>query len=308
MSKKTNSPANGSDRSSIHDKLTVLKHLAGGRDPDMVAAAMKMTRYQVIDLASSHGYPDQVKMAKAVTLIIDRLQRDEQHALTESSNTSAVSVAPTVRPSQPPAAATRPTSKKAKRSPVPSPVVAVVPSPADSDIKAPARAVGDTAELAVEPAVEPAAASLAPVPESAPLTKPDEIRVLLNTAKDLTSSKRIQRQTEKVFDEIARLRELVSAEQAKAEAVAAEKAERDAARAEVTRLEEQLRQAKARLRGTTTLKTTTKDGASTVSTEPPAKEIRAWAVQQPDLTCPATGRIPATVRAAYDAAHQTAAA
>jgi hypothetical protein len=262
---------NTQTKPSVHDRLTVLKHLASGRDSDMVAAAMKMTRFDVIDIASQHGYPDPVKMAKAVTLITQRLQRDEEDALTETDDASEGHV-----PSH--AAGTE------------------VSNAGDS---------ASTAEL--HDAETGARAGRVWLGVGGPLPKPDEIRVLLNTAKTLTSFKRIERQTEKVLAEIARLRELVTAEQAKAEAAAAEKAERQSARAEIQRLEEQLRQAKARLRGATAPKTA--PTASTSRTgEPSAKEIRAWALQQADLTCPATGRIPATVRAAYDAAHRTAAA
>lgn len=79
-----------------------------------------------------------------------------------------------------------------------------------------------------------------------PLTKPDEIRVLLNTAKS-HPAKRIQNAADRCFDAIDTLKRMIAedeekhAERRKAEAAKA------AARAEVERLEAQLREAKARL-------------------------------------------------------------
>jgi hypothetical protein len=341
MTTKKATSTNGSAKPSIHDKLTILKHLAGGRDTDMVAAAMKMTRYQVIDIASCHGYPDPVKMAKAVTLITQRLdaETDPDHverqrrvdealhsdemegltttAATDLDMTAYVDGAIT---SDQLVDRTRArygldgeekTDQPARR---PKPPTAATPASTNPPTAATPASTNPPTPVEPAPTTEATADSdLEPAP--GPLTKPDEIRVLLNTAKTLTSSRRIERQMEKVLNEIARLRELVTAEQAKAEAAAAEKAERaaerQAARVEIQRLEEQLRQAKARLRGATPPKTAPAAASTsrpTVAGDPSAKEIRAWARQQPDLTCPATGRIPATVRTAYDAAHQTAAA
>lgn len=88
----------------------------------------------------------------------------------------------------------------------------------------------------------------ATVPSPASLTKPDEIRVLLNTAKS-HDSKRIQRAADKVIDDLDRLRTMLREDQEKHAARRKAEAEKAAARAEVERLEAQLAAAKAKLRG-----------------------------------------------------------
>ena len=85
---------------------------------------------------------------------------------------------------------------------------------------------------------------------------------------------------------------------------AAEKAKAEA-RAEVERLERQLAEAKAKLRGparaaAVAVVAPNQAGAS-------AKEIRAWAASA-GVDCPATGRVPGAVVDAYLAAHQDGAA
>lgn len=146
------------------------------------------------------------------------------------------------------------------------------------------------------------AAAAGPVPGVA---KPDEIRVLLNTAK-AHPSKRIQSAADRVFDQLDKLRALIREDQEKNAAKRAAAAEKAKARAEIERLERELAAAKAKLRGTTP---TTKTATSTSSdaSEVPAKTIRAWAAEN-DIECPAAGRIPGTVRAAYDDAHRDGAA
>lgn len=58
------------------DKLTILKLLAGGRDVAFVAAALDMTRDDVILAATPHGYPDVQKMAWAVDVLQKRIDDD----------------------------------------------------------------------------------------------------------------------------------------------------------------------------------------------------------------------------------------
>lgn len=46
-------------------RLTIVKHLAAGKDLDWVAAATRFDRSVVLDIASRHGYPDVSKLAWA---------------------------------------------------------------------------------------------------------------------------------------------------------------------------------------------------------------------------------------------------
>lgn len=93
-----------------------------------------------------------------------------------------------------------------------------------------------------------AAPAAAPVPDPSPLTKPDEIRILLNTAKG-HPSKRIQAAADKVFDQLDRVRTLLREDEEKHAERRKADAAKAAARAEVERLEAQLAAAKAKLRG-----------------------------------------------------------
>lgn len=83
--------------------------------------------------------------------------------------------------------------------------------------------------------------------------RPDELRVLINTARS-HPSKRIRSAADRLIDQVNRLKTLIAddaernAEKRKAEA------EKAAARAEVERLEQQLKDAKAKLRGTKVIK------------------------------------------------------
>lgn len=86
-------------------------------------------------------------------------------------------------------------------------------------------------------------------PRTQGVAHPDEIRVLLNTAK-AAKPKRIQALANKIFDDLDRLRGLLDAETEKTRAKAADDQAKAAARAEVKRLEQQLADAKAKLRGT----------------------------------------------------------
>lgn len=138
-------------------------------------------------------------------------------------------------------------------------------------------------------------------PDPAPVAKPDEIRILLNTAK-AHPSKRIQAAADRVFDQLDRVRALIREDQEKHAAKRAEAAAKEKARAEVKRLEAELAAARAKLRGTTAAATPSADG-----NDVPAKVVREWAVNA-GVECPATGKLPAAVRAAYDDAHQDGAA
>lgn len=96
-----------------------------------------------------------------------------------------------------------------------------------------------------------------PMPAAAP-SRPDELRILLNTAKS-HPAKRIQTAANKIFDDLDRLRALIRDDEERHAAKRAADAEKAKLRAQVAQLEQQLRQAKEKLRGpgksTTTVKT-----------------------------------------------------
>lgn len=122
--------------------------------------------------------------------------------------------------------------------------------------------------------------------------QPVGILALLAAAKQ-SPSKRIQAAAQKAQDAIAKVRALVDAEEAKVAEHAKADAAKRAARSEVERLERQLAQAKAKLRGPSSKPTS--------SAGTPAKIIRAWAADN-GVTCPAVGRVPAVVVEAYESA------
>lgn len=106
---------------------------------------------------------------------------------------------------------------------------------------------------------------------------------------------------QRIRNQLADLQVLLDKERmaAAAEEKAAE--EKAQARAEVERLERQLREAKAKLTGKAATTAAASDGG------PTSKEIRAWA-RENGVHCPATGIVPTSVRDAYTAAHQGGAA
>jgi hypothetical protein len=138
-------------------------------------------------------------------------------------------------------------------------------------------------------------------PDARPVGPPDEIRILINTAKG-HPSKRIQAQANKVLDALGRLRDLIAEDEAKHAARRAEDAQKAAARAEIARLEKQLADAKAKLRGAKPTATTIEVDSSVSSAE-----LRAWAKTK-GIDVPAVGRVPAAVREQYAAEHPDEAA
>lgn len=110
----------------------------------------------------------------------------------------------------------------------------------------------------------------------------DSIEALLG-AGDNAETTKIRRQAERTRDAITKLRDLLD-----------EHAETEKLRREIANLEKRLAAKKAALKA---------DKAVTTAGPAPA-DIRAWATET-GLEVPATGRIPADVRAAYDAAHPT---
>jgi hypothetical protein len=250
-------------------RLNVIKHLAGGKTPDMVSDITKLPRAAVVDIGSHHGYPDTDKLSWAADILKKKI--DDELATIPAGQ------------------------------PIPDPSPAV-------------RQVTTTA------------ASGGPVQ----LTKPDEIRVLLNTAK-AHPSKRIQTAANRVFDDLDKLRALIADDQAKHAERRKSEAIRAAAKAEVERLEQELRDAKAKLRGSTTTTKAEPSSAPASSGSSPdgrantldqvradladrlarlgvtSRDVRAWAAST-GLDCPVTGMLPTRVLNAYEAAHQPAAA
>lgn len=111
----------------------------------------------------------------------------------------------------------------------------------------------------------------------------DTIAAVISKAQK-SSRKRTRTKADKVSDLIAELRTTLATEEQ-------EDTTREAARKEVDRLERELRDAKARMKGGAT-----DDGPTPV-------EIRQWARAE-GVDCPAKGRVPETVREAYLAASE----
>lgn len=189
-------------------KLTILKHLAGGKSADLVAVIMKCKPADIIEAAKAHGYPDVEKIKWAVDILEKKLEDD----------------------AQPPASA--------------------VPAHAPRE------------SFGTRPGTVPAQPSTLP-----PVARPDEIRILINTAKD-HPSKRIQAQGNRIIDAIDKLKDLIHEDQEKNAEKRAAEAAKAAARAEIERLEAQLAAAKAKLRGTPKAKATVASTEKKANTAP----------------------------------------
>ncbi len=226
-------------------RLTVVKHLANGKDPDTVATITKLPRSAVVDIGADHGYPNTDNLRKAASILTRNLEQ--------------------------------------ANAPQPGQLTQGTP---DAD---------GTTNLA---------SGFAVVPPTTTLTQPDEIRVLINTAKG-HPAKRIQNAANKVLDDIARLRDLIKEDQDKNAVKRKANEAKAAARAEVARLEEQLRAAKAKLRGSTTPKAP-KSTTATPGNDPSPAQIRAWAAEN-GVECNSHGRVPQHVVEAYTDAHVQAA-
>lgn len=251
-------------------RLTVLKHLAKGKSPDVVAAATKLDRHEVIDIGSHHGYPDPARLAKAVDIITSKMAQDALAQLPPGTNSTAP-------------ATTRTVSRSIATAPVPASPLPPPPQPP-------------------QPAVSSGGPAPAPGVEDTPvaLTDSDEIRATLNAGRQ-SQSRRIQKLADRILADVGRLKDQLQQERATA-------AERDALERRKARLEQQLASVNAQLRGGRSPKTVqTPTASSSTGDEPSAKEIRVWAAGR-GIECPTTGRVPLAVRAAYAAAHQGKAA
>ncbi len=112
----------------------------------------------------------------------------------------------------------------------------------------------------------------------------DTIAVLISKAQK-SSRKRTRAKADKISDLVADLRTLLDFEEHDDKA-------REVARKDVERLERELREAKARMKGGTV-----------EDSGPSAADIRAWAKSE-GVECPAKGRVPESVREAYEAASE----
>lgn len=136
---------------------------------------------------------------------------------------------------------------------------------------------------------------VAPVAAPAPA---DDLETFLRDAK-AHPSKRIRTAANRVDDQIARLRDLISEDEEKHAARRKAEKEKAAAVKEVQRLKAELAAAQAKLRpATATTRTPGGDG-------PNAAVVRAWAAEN-NVECPSRGRLPDSVRSAYDQAHPDA--
>ena len=103
---------------------------------------------------------------------------------------------------------------------------------------------------------------------------------------------RFRNKADRIASLVNELREALAAD-------AEEAKQREQARKEVERLERQLAEAKARLRGGSA-------SSARTTTGPSAAEIREWAAEN-GVECPARGRIPQAVTKAFEAAQENAA-
>lgn len=243
-------------------RLTIIKHLAGGKPLDVVATITHLDRSVVLDIASKHGYPDRDKLSWAVDVLAKKL--DEAAALPDRTEQELAQQA----------------AKKAAERPT------------------------------VEPISIPAE----------PLTKPDEIRILLNTAK-AHPSKRIQNAADRVFTTLDRLRDLIREDEEKHSERRRQEAEKEKLRTEIARLEEQLKTKKQALRkspaqipgGRAAAESgqlaAARANSGLVSNDDLAeygldsKTLRAWGLAQAEVDCPAVGRVPRRVLDAWLTAH-----
>jgi hypothetical protein len=224
-------------------RLTILKHLASGKDLDMVATITRIPKDTVDEVARHHGYPDTEKLNWAADIVEKGIESDRTAALPKGTS------APAQRPRAVPV---QPTSTPPPRQ--------------------------------------------VPAPE-----KPDEFRILINTAKNHDRA-RIQKLADKILEDLAKLRGLIDQEQEAFQARQREAQEKAAAKAEVDRLERELKEAKAKLRPA---KKTNGATSTPDSDEPSAADVRAWATEK-GIEVPSRGRLPQEIREAYDDAHQKA--
>lgn len=69
-------------------RLTIVKHLAGGKDLDITATIMRLDRSTVLDIGSHHGYPSTEFLHRAVGLLEHKIARD--NAPTQHPNAAVI--------------------------------------------------------------------------------------------------------------------------------------------------------------------------------------------------------------------------
>lgn len=162
---------------------------------------------------------------------------------------------------------------------------------------------------ASRPGIQPTRTTPTPRPvHVAQPSEPGTIDALLVRADkiaEFSGTARVRRAAKKVRDAATALEEALAGVEERKRAAAREAAAKAKARAEVERLERELAEAKARLKGSTPATPKAKDATS--STTSAAARIRAWA-RDNGITCPAVGRVPAAVREQYENAHHNDAA
>ena len=57
-------------------RLSIVKHLAAGKGPDVVATIVGLDRATVVDIGSHHGYPDRDKLAWAADILAKKIDED----------------------------------------------------------------------------------------------------------------------------------------------------------------------------------------------------------------------------------------
>lgn len=223
--------------------LTTIKHLASGKDAELVADIMKSTKADVIEIARHHGYPDVEKLAWAADILEKKLDEDNQ--------------------------------------------------PAERPLVGGGEIVTRPQQLGTKPGTTPITPTTVP-----PIPRPDELRVMIATAKN-HESKRIQAAATRADDAIAKLRQLIVEDEQKNHEKRKAAAAKARAKAEVERLEAELAAARAKLRGSAPAKPKTPASPTPAGVLPTSAEIRAWA-RDNDVDCPPVGQVPARVREAYD--------
>lgn len=76
---------NGVKALTQHDKLAILKYLAGGRDLEFTAAATQLTGDQILDVALAHGHPDREKLAWAADIVQKNIDKERREGLPAST-------------------------------------------------------------------------------------------------------------------------------------------------------------------------------------------------------------------------------
>lgn len=165
---------------------------------------------------------------------------------------------------------------------------------------------------AVKRAMDAAMVTPAPVPPPRPAIAPAAVAMVLTLVSEASQSKRARTRTlaAKLDKLVEELQELLTAEKAEADELARKRREREEAAAEVARLEEQLRAARAKLAGkpARTSSTKTADNPSGRQSARPVYEggpttavVRAWA-RSAGVDHPTHGTLPKRVIEAYRAA------